>query len=367
MESKYKRLGNYVQNIDIRNTNLLVTNLLGVSIKKKFIKSVANTIGTDFKNYKIIKKGQFAYGPVTSRNGDKISVALLEDEECIISSSYTSFEIVKPKELIAEYLNLLFKNEEFDRLARFNSWGSAREIFSWEDFCDTKMYIPEIDKQKKIIKQYNILNNRINLLTKINENLGLQAETLHNEYFSPRVDIDKNSSIFNLDEFCTIFTGKKNSNAAVENGEYKFFTCSPNALQINSFIHDGAAIIISGNGAYTGRTRFYGGKFELYQRTYACTLKKIINEDYIFPLYWIVKLELSKKIMGGTRGSAIPYIVMDDLAKFEFVYDKKKFEKFAPTFKSITEAIQINEEEREKLIYISKSFLLKLMYGEMDF
>lgn len=169
-----------------------------------------------------------------------------------------------------------------------------------------------------------------------------------------------------LDKFCSIFTGKKNANASVDDGKYRFFTCSPDPLQIDSYIYDGNAIIVSGNGAYTGRTRFYSGKFDLYQRTYACTLLDTIDHDYIFPLYWFVKLELSKKIMGGTRGSAIPYIVMNDLAKFEFVYNAEIFQKYMPVFKSLTEAIQSNEFEIESLSKIRETLLPKLMSGELD-
>ena len=166
--------------------------------------------------------------------------------------------------------------------------------------------------------------------------------------------------------FCNVFTGKKNSNASTPDGKFKFFTCSPEPLKIDSFIFDGNAIIISGNGVYTGRTRFYSGKFDLYQRTYACTLKDGFNPDYIFPLYWFVKLELSKKIMGGTRGSAIPYIVMNDLAKFEFEFYQNKFESYMPLFKSTTETIQSNENQNELLAQLRDSLLPCLMSGELD-
>lgn len=169
-----------------------------------------------------------------------------------------------------------------------------------------------------------------------------------------------------LDSFCSIFTGRKNANASVENGKYKFFTCSPNVLPIDSFIFDGDAIIISGNGAYTGRTRFYSGKFDLYQRTYACTMKKDQNPDYIFILYWIIKFVLSKKIMGGTHGSAIPYIVMDDIAKFVINYDKKLFDDLSKIMKSYVLQIQENENQNEKLAELRDSLLPKLMNGEIE-
>lgn len=202
------------------------------------------------------------------------------------------------------------------------------------------------------------------ILYLVNNNLEEQADALYQAFFSPKSGTQ--GKIVTLDEYCSIFTGKKNANATVEGGKYKFFTCAPDALQIDSYIYDGNAIIVSGNGAYTGRTRFYSGRFDLYQRTYACTLRDAINPDFIFPLYWFVKLELSKKIMGGTRGSAIPYIVMNDLAKFEFVYNTETFAAYMPVFKSLTESIQANEFENEHLAEVRDALLPRLLSGQLD-
>ncbi len=183
MESNYKRLGDYIQQIDVRNTDLSVRLLLGVSINKTFIKSHANTVGTNFKNYKIVKKGQFAYGPVTSRNGDKISIALLEDAEtCLVSSSYITFEIIKQKELDADYLMMLFRNPEFDRFARYNSWGSAREVFSWDDFQEILFDLPSLEQQKKIVNQYKTISNRIEILETINNRLDECGQAILHSY-----------------------------------------------------------------------------------------------------------------------------------------------------------------------------------------
>ena len=85
---KYKKLGGYIQPVDIRNSDLQVSHLLGLSIEKCFIESIANTIGTDFRPYKIVKKGQFAYGPVTSRNGDKITIALLKEVDVLYNFKF---------------------------------------------------------------------------------------------------------------------------------------------------------------------------------------------------------------------------------------------------------------------------------------
>ena len=183
MRSNYKRLGDYIRPVDVRNTQGQVTRLLGVSIEKKFISSIANTIGTDMSTYKIVKKGQFAYGPVTSRNGDKVSIALLHEEECIISSSYSVFEVIDSGILLPEYLMLWFRRAEFDRYARFHSHGSAREIFDWEEMCNVELPIPPIEEQKAIVNAYETIERRIALKRKINDNLESQIQTIYEEYF----------------------------------------------------------------------------------------------------------------------------------------------------------------------------------------
>lgn len=183
MEKGYKILGNYIRLVDERNKDLSVTKLLGVSISKKFIPSIANIVGTDLSNYKIVRTGQFAYGPVTSRNGEKISIAYLDEEDCIISSSYTVFEVENKEELDPEYLMLWFSRPEFDRYARYKSHGSVREIFDWNELCMVELPVPDIEKQRKIVKAYKTITDRIDLKQKINDNLEAQTQALFDELF----------------------------------------------------------------------------------------------------------------------------------------------------------------------------------------
>ena len=140
MKSNYKQLGQFIRQVDVRNSEGKEENLLGVSVQKKFIPSIANTVGTDFKKYKVVKKGQFTYIPDTSRRGDKIGIALLEDyEEGLVSNVYTVFEIIDEKQLIPEYLMLWFSRPEFDRYARFKSHGSVREVMDWDEMCNVEL------------------------------------------------------------------------------------------------------------------------------------------------------------------------------------------------------------------------------------
>ena len=183
--------------MDTRNRDLAVTNLLGVSIEKKFIPSIANIVGTDLSSYKVVRTGQFAYGPVTSRNGEKISIAYLDGDACIISSSYSVFEVTNKEALDPEYLMLWFSRPEFDRYARYKSHGSVREIFDWNELCMVELPVPSIDEQRNIVKAYKTITDRIVLKKQINDNLVESLSAVYKELFSdaetqyPKVPLQK--------------------------------------------------------------------------------------------------------------------------------------------------------------------------------
>ena len=187
--AEYKRLGDYIREVNVRNRELKVTNLLGVSISKEFMPSIANTIGTDMSTYKIVERGQFAYGPVTSRNGDKVSIALLDEyDNAIISQAYTVFEVTDHEQLLPEYLMMWFRRPEFDRYARFHSHGSAREIFDWEELCDVMLPIPSITRQREIVSEYETLTNRIRLNNQMIQHLEATAQALYRKTFVDNID-----------------------------------------------------------------------------------------------------------------------------------------------------------------------------------
>lgn len=289
-----------------------------------------------------------------------IGYVAIAGKELCTNQGFKSVIPNKDTDYMFLYYLLKFNKEYIESMGS----GTTFKEVSGTTMKNIEVSVPPLTTQRQIAKILSSLDDKIELNNRINKNLEEQAMAIYKNYFSPESSIS--GKMVALDQYCNIFTGKKNANASVTNGKYKFFTCAPESLQINSYIYDGNAIIVSGNGAYTGRTRFYSGKFDLYQRTYACTLIDDINPDYIFPLYWFVKLELSKKIMGGTRGSAIPYIVLNDLAKFEFIFNEKMFASYIPIFKNLTEIIQANEFENEVLVSLRDTLLPKLMSGEID-
>ena len=212
MKSRYEPLGKFIRQVDARNKDLEITNLLGVSIEKRFMPSIANIVGTDLSNYKIVKNGEFAYGPVTSRNGEKISIALLGGEDCIISSSYTVFGVTKKDEIIPEYLMLWFMRPEFDRYARYKSHGSVREIFDWEEMCNVMLPVPPIERQRKIVTAYKTITDRIALKQRINDNLEAAAQAVFEEMFAnyyERQSLPQGWKRVRLDNLCSVKGGKR--------------------------------------------------------------------------------------------------------------------------------------------------------------
>lgn len=185
MKSNYKQLGQFIRQVDVRNAAGKEENLLGVSVQKTFIPSIANTVGTDFTKYKVVRRGQFTYIPDTSRRGDKIGIALLSDyDEGLVSNVYTTFEVIDKNELLPEYLMLWFSRPEFDRYARFKSHGSVREVMDWDEMCKVQLPVPPISVQRDIVKAYQTITNRIALKRQVNDNLAAQARAILSDFIS---------------------------------------------------------------------------------------------------------------------------------------------------------------------------------------
>lgn len=173
----YEKIGNYLELIESRNSNSRfgIDDVRGVSIDKKFIATKADMVDVNLNMYFIVQPNEFAYVTVTSRNGGKISIALNDsDNSYICSSSYVVFRSIDTKKLLPEYLMLFFSRTEFNRYARFNSWGSARETFDWSEMCDVQIPIPDVKIQKAIADIYKVYIMRKN----INEQLKAQIRDI---------------------------------------------------------------------------------------------------------------------------------------------------------------------------------------------
>lgn len=188
-KAEYKRLGDYIREVNVRNRDLKITNLLGLSVSKEFMPSIANTIGTDMSTYKVVERNQLVYIADTSRRGDKIAIGLLDKyDNAIVSQAYTVFEVIDHEQLLPEYLMMWFRRPEFDRYARFHSHGSAREVFDWDELCDVKLPIPPIDRQREIVAEYEAITNRINVNNQMIAKLEATAQALYRKMFFDGID-----------------------------------------------------------------------------------------------------------------------------------------------------------------------------------
>lgn len=186
-----KRLGDYIREVDVRNKDLKVTRLVGLTIDKAFIPSVANVIGTDLSNYKVIKKEQFACSLMQVSRDGRMPVAMFEDDmPAIMSPAYPVFEVVDTTKLLPQYLMMWFSHKEFDIEACFYAVGGVRGSITWEDFCDMLLPVPPIDLQREIVSEYEMLTNRIRLNNRMISTLESTAQALYRKMFVEGIDKD---------------------------------------------------------------------------------------------------------------------------------------------------------------------------------
>lgn len=372
MEKGYKILGNYIRLVDERNKDLSVTKLLGVSISKKFIPSIANIVGTDLSNYKIVRTGQFAYGPVTSRNGEKISIAYLDEEDCIISSSYTVFEVENKEELDPEYLMLWFSRPEFDRYSRYKSHGSVREIFDWNELCMVELPVPDFEKQRKIVKAYKTITDRIALKQKINDNLEATLSTLYKEFFTipTSAELPFGWKIAPFSDIATVIMGQSpesedcnndGSGNPLLNGptEFGFYSPTPVQWTTNSkkCCIDGD-LLFCVRGSTTGRMNWANQTYAIGRGLAAIRHKTDRN------LNWFIKAMIAnnlQEILAAATGSTFPNIGKDLLNGFQVVIpDGNTLQKFSLQGHTISCLITENAKEIDALLILQKILLSKL-------
>lgn len=293
--TNYKRLGDYIQPVDERNTALEDLPLMGLSITKEFIPSIANTIGTDMSTYRIIERNQFAYGPVTSRNGNKITIALFDDyERALISQAYIPFKVKDTNKLNPEYLMMWFRRPEFDRYARFKSHGSAREIFDWEEMCSVELPVPPIEKQREIVAEYNAVQKKIDLNNQLIQKLEETAQAIYKRWFVEGIDLEDLPEGWELGRLEEIVDFKNGKSKPTSIGEYPVY----GGNGIIEFVHEYNSenvLPIGRVGAYCGSLYRELGKCWISDN--AISAKSKINCN-MFTYYLLKDLKLNERSEG---------------------------------------------------------------------
>ena len=187
--TEYKRLGDYIREVNVRNRELKVTKPMGINIDKHFMPSVANVIGTDLSAYKLVSKNQFACNLMHVGRDEKIPMAMhLDDTPIIVSPAYFVFEIVEPDVLLPKYLMMWFRRPEFDRNAWFYTDADVRGGMDKNALLDMRLPIPSITRQREILSEYETLTNRIHLNNQMIQNLEATAQVLYRKTFVDNID-----------------------------------------------------------------------------------------------------------------------------------------------------------------------------------
>ena len=373
MKERYRLLGDFIRQVDVRNTDGKEENLLGVSVQKMFIPSIANTVGTDFTKYKVVKRGQFTYIPDTSRRGDKIGIALLTDyDEGLVSNIYTVFEVKDENELLPEYLMLWFSRPEFDRYARFKSHGSVREIMDWDEMCKVELPVPSIDKQRSIVKAYQTITERIELKQRINDNLSAQMRAYFKEYTANNASITGKLKDYSVMQYGYTET------ATIEPVGPKFLRitdiaqnyidwndvpyCPINEKNHEKYVLSEGDVVVARTGATVGYAKMVGRNIP--DSVFASFLVRIRPIDDEYRYYFglaITSAEFLDFVQTNAGGSAQPQANPPLLGEFELsIPNKQSLPEFNTKISAFLEVIESNEAEISKLHEV-KDTMVKML------
>lgn len=389
MKSNYKPIGKHIRLVDERNKGLQVQQLLGLSISKQFIPSVANIIGTDMENYKIIRKNQFACSTMQVRRDKKMPVALLQEvDEAIISQAYPIFEVKDEQELLPEYLMMWFTRSEFDREACFHAVGGVRGSLEWEDFESMQLPIPHITKQREIVKEYNTIQNRIVINQQLIQKLEETAQAIYREWFvefefpdengkpyksnggamvwneALGKEIPKGWELIELKEIMQNFDSKRKPLGSSERINrdriYPYYGAASLMDYIDDYIFDGTYILLGEDGTVvtergTPVLQYVWGKFWVNNHAHVLKGKNGFDENSLYIL--LSNTNITDIITGGVQAkinqanlNSIPILKPNSL----------DLEKYNRVLKPIFELFKNKITENQKLTELKDLLLSKL-------
>lgn len=354
-----------------------------VSFKDKFLFSGARPYEADCEDKYCVEPGDIVLA--TRQQSDNLPIlampaiipASLKAKKIIYGTNL--YKVENHSEVTNDFLFWQLKTPDYIDYISSVKTGSVVRMVTKKNVEDYVFRCPPKEVRDRISKLLWGLDRKIELNNKINADLEEMAQAIFKNWFvdfEPFKDgkfvdselgmIPEGWKVGSLGDFCNVFTGKKNTNQAIEKGLYPFFSCAPEPLASNDAIFNGKAIIIAGNGSYTGRTSFYNGGFDLYQRTYACTIREQDKENLMIFFYHMMKQFFEPVKMGGTRGSSIPYIVMGDITQQKFPYSEEWLIRFSNIVNSMMDRKLRIDKENSRLSTLRDTLLPRLMSGELE-
>ena len=383
MRSNYDVLGKHIRLVDFRNKDKVTSTVLGISINKEFMPSVANVIGTDLSRYKLIQKGMFACNPMHVGRDERLPIALYKNDiPAIVSPAYFMFEIIDPTILDMDYLMMWFQRPEFDRECWFMTDGSVRGGIAWDDLCRIRIPVPHIEKQLSIVKAYQSITDRIALKQQINVNLENTAQAILVETVGKNqtvaialgdlvdfIDGDRGKNYPTFDEFSStgycLFLNASN----VTSTGFNFDTCMFITEEKDKLMNKGHLspydIVLTSRGTL-GNVALYDRHIKYENVRINSGMLIIRPKTKQFSPYFIYTLLKSSYMKAAIEryksGSAEPQLPIKDLQKitFEIPEFNTVIAALDRQFLSIDENISINNKEIDNLKELSDVLLTKL-------
>lgn len=312
---KWVRLGDYIEACDERNSDLLISNSQGISNQKHF--QTPKQVSVNSKSDKIVRRGWFAYNRATTRNGEKISIAYREGEDCTVSSAYQTFYIKDETKLNPYYLWLYFKRPEFDRYARYKSKGSAHEFFEFDEMCRVEIPLPSLDEQQKVVNAWKALREIKEQNEEIAAPLMQVCQSYIQELKHKYESVEIGPYIEEIDE--------RNSDLSVRLSQgianSKVFQ-NPKQVSVNS---KSDKIVRHGYFGYNRATTRNGEKISIaYREGEDCTVSsaygvfRITDESILNPHFlwmWVSRPEFDRYARYMSKGSAHEFFEMDEMRR----------------------------------------------------
>ncbi len=354
MRLNYKPIGNYIRKVETRNRDLKVTRLLGLSMTKEFRETTSNIVGTDMSVYKVMSKYQFACDFMSPIRVSKLPVVLkLDDEPNLVSPAYPVFEVLDRNELDPEYLMMWFRRPEFDRYATFKCDAAIRGGFEWTELCETLIPVPSISKQREIVKEYNTIQNRININQQLIQKLEETAQAIYRQWFVEGIDLENLPEGWVMGVLENLVEFKNGKSKPIKSGVYPVYGGNGIIDFVNEYNNENV-IPIGRVGAYCGSLYRELGKCWISDNAISANSKIKCN---MFTYYLLKDLKLNER----SEGTGQPLItqgllnrIVVPIPKLELI---NEYDKYASKLFSHEDLI---EKENQKLIELKELLLSRL-------
>ena len=377
----YQRLGDYIREVNVRNRELRVTNLLGLSMSKQFRPSTSNIVGVDLTKYKVVDRNVFAFDPMSVIRVHKVPIAINDtNDPIIVSPAYYTFEVIDSFQLLPQYLMMWFQRTEFDRYADFKSDAAVRGGYDWDELCNTPIYIPSITRQREIVSEYETLTNRIRLNNQMIQNLEATAQTLYRKTFVDNIDKENLSEGWRmgmLGEVCETQYGYTET-ATTDNVGPKFLRITDIVnnsiiwksvpychISDNDFVKyklELGDIVVSRTGANIGWAKQIKG--QIPNAVFASFLIRLkVKEAHLKWLigYLVESSDFKEFVAANQQGSAQPQANANILVKYPLLIpNKESLCEYNEQMLSINRHICVIEQENELLTELQSLLLAKM-------